>query len=63
MKTFPVEEANFNIITCEEEGCHSFEDIPGDHVFGIDLEKEDCIIVKNTGVKSVKGMSLSNSSK
>ena len=29
----------------------------------VDNEQEDCIIVKNTGVESVKGMFLSNSSK
>ena len=47
----------------KKKGVISFEDIPGDHVFSVDLEKEDCIIVKNTGVEGVKGMSIFDSSK
>ena len=68
----------------KKKGAISFEGIPGDHVFSIDIlwkrayfvegssgvefctidnEQEDCIIVKNTGVESVKGMFLANSSK
>ena len=47
----------------KKKGVISLEDIPGDHVFSVDLEKEDGIIVKNTGVEGVKGMSLFDSSK
>ena len=67
--------ANCNVVTCEEKGAISFEGIPGDHVFSVDIVwkrayfvegssgVEVCIIVKSTGVESVKGMFLANSSK
>ena len=68
----------------KKKGAISFEGIPGDHVFSVDIlwkrayfvegssgvkictvdnEQEDCIIVKNTGVEGVKGMSIFDSSK
>ena len=45
--------SNFNVVTVEKKGVNSFEDILGDHVLSVDLEKEDCGIVKITGVESV----------
>ena len=33
---FPVD-ANFNVVTCEEGFVISFEDIPGDHVYIVDI--------------------------
>ena len=68
----------------KKKGAISFEGIPGDHVFSVDIfwkrayfvegssgvefctvdnEQEDCIIVKDTGVEGVKGMSIFDSSK
>ena len=35
----------------KKQGVNSFEDIPGDHIFSVDLEKEDCSIVKNIAVE------------
>ena len=42
---------------------HIVEGFSGVEYFTIGNELEDCIIVKDTGVESVKGMSLFNSSK
>ena len=52
--------ANLNVVTCEEEGCHSFEDILGDHVLSVDLEKEDCSIVENIAMEDL-GLNLGGS--
>ena len=42
---------------------HIIEGFSGVEYFTLGYEQEDCIIVKDTGVESVKGMLMFNSSK
>ena len=67
-------DSNFNVVTCVKKGAISFVGFPGDLVFSVDnlwrrayfvegSSEVGCIIVKNIGVESVKGMSIFDSSK